>query len=183
MRWNLKKPRTGLNLSYHFPWSSQMLAVLLWIAKPVWQYCLPFSKLPFFSKKSAKKQLFLCTFSTTKKKTRQIVKRLFLAPKERSFILQSPHPGLFSCVFQSKTIQAESWRQNILQYILLFCSKKRKTRFAQVFKFQKKYIFFGTFLFSLYCSLGPRFAFKKKVVVKVVGLSLKFRKKENPRFI
>ena len=35
-------------------------------------------------------------------------------------------------------------------YILLFCSAERKTRFAQVFKFQKKYIFFGTFLFSLY---------------------------------
>merc|ERR1712008_360925 len=126
--------------------------------------------------------LFLCTFLTTKK-TRQIAKRLFLAPKERSFNLQSPHPGLFSCVFQSKTIQAESWRRNILQYILLFCSAERKTRFAPVFKFQKKCIFFGTFLFSLYCSLGPRFAFKKKVVVKVVGLSLKFRKKENPRFI
>ena len=65
MRWNLKKPRTGPNLSYHFPWSSQMLAVLLWIAKPVWQCCLPFSKL--FFKKSAKKPLFLCTFLTTKK--------------------------------------------------------------------------------------------------------------------
>ena len=149
MRWNLKKPRTGLNLSYHFHWSSQMLAILLWIAKPVWQRCLPFSKLPFFSSKIVKKPLFLCTFSTTQK-TRQIVKRLFLAPKERSFNLQSPHPGLFSCVFQSKTIQAESWRWNILQYILLFCSADRKTRFAPVFKFQKKYIFFGTFLFSLY---------------------------------
>jgi len=142
MRWNLKKTRTGPNLSYHFPWSSQMLAVLLWIAKPVWQCCLPFSKL--FFKKSAKKPLFLCTFLTTKK-TRQIAKRLFLAPKERSFNLQSPHPGLFSCVFQSKTIQAESWRQNILQYILLFCSAERKTRFAPVFKFQKKCIFFWNF--------------------------------------
>lgn len=126
-----------------------MLAVLLWIAKPVWQYCLPFSKLPFFFKKSAKKPLFLCTFSTTKKKTRQIVKRLFLAPKERSFILQSPHPGLFSCVFQSKTIQAESWRQNILQYILLFCSAEKKTRFAPVIKFQKNIYFLE--LFCLVC--------------------------------
>ena len=146
MRWNLKKPRTGLNLSYHFHWSSQMLAILLWIAKPVWQRCLPFSKLPFFSKKSAKKLLFLCTFSTTKK-TRQIVKRLFLAPKERSFNLQSPHPGLFSCVFQSKTIQAESWRWNILQYILLFCSAERKNEVCPSLQVSKKvYIFWNFFV-------------------------------------
>ena len=128
MRWNLKKPRTGLNLSYHFHWSSQMLAILLWIAKPVWQRCLPFSKLPFFSKKVPKNRCFCALFQQTTKKTRQITKRLFLAPKERSFNLQSPHPGLFSCVFQSKTIQAESWRWNILQYILLFCSALKEKR-------------------------------------------------------
>ena len=163
MRWNLKKPRTGLNLSYHFPWSSQMLAVLLWIAKPVWQYCLPFSKLPFFSKKSAKKPLFLCTFSTTKKKTRQIVKRLFLAPKERSFILQSPHPGLFSCVFQSKN--NSSWILEVkylaIYIVILLCSE-RKTRFAQVFKFQKKYIFLELFCLVCIVAWGQDSLSKKK---------------------
>ena len=162
MRWNLKKPRTGLNLSYHFPWSSQMLAVLLWIAKQVWQYCLPFSKLPFFSKKSAKKPLFLCTFSTTKKKTRQIVKRLFLAPKERSFILQSPHPGLFSCVFQSKTIQAESWRQNILQYILLFCSAEKKPGLPQSSSFKKSIYFLELFCLVCIVAWGQDSLSKKK---------------------
>ena len=162
MRWNLKKPRTGLNLSYHFPWSSQMLAVLLWIAKPVWQYCLPFSKLPFFFKKSAKKPLFLCTFSTTKKKTRQIVKRLFLAPKERSFILQSPHPGLFSCVFQSKAIQAESWRQNILQYILLFCSAEKKRGLPQSSSFKKSIYFLELFCLVCIVAWGQDSLSKKK---------------------
>ena len=146
MRWNLKKPRTGLNLSYHFPWSSQMLAVLLWIAKPVWQYCLPFSKLPFFSKKVPKNRCF-CALFQQPKKTRQIVKRLFLAPKERSFILQSPHPGLFSCVFQSKTIQAESWRQNILQYIYCYFALLKKNEVCPSHQVSKKvYIFWNFFV-------------------------------------
>ena len=148
MRWNLKKPRTGLNLSYHFHWSSQMLAILLWIAKPVWQRCLPFSKLPFFSKKVPKNRCFCALFQQTTKKTRQIVKRLFLAPKERSFNLQSPHPGLFSCVFPSKN--NSSWIILEVKYlaiyiVILLCWQKNEVcPSLQVSK--KVYIFWNFFV-------------------------------------
>lgn len=160
MRWNLKKPRTGLNLSYHFPWSSQMLAVLLWIAKPVWQYCLPFSK-HFFQKKCQKTVVFVHFFNNQKNSSNR--KRLFLAPKERSFYLQSPHPGLFSCVFQSKTIQAEYLGGKIsCNTYCYFALLKEKRGLPQSSSFKKSVYFLELFLFSLCCSSGPRFAFKNQ---------------------
>jgi len=125
-------------------------------------------------------------FNNQNKKTRQIVKRLFLAPKERSFNLQSPHPGLFSCVFQSKkqfklNLGGENILQYILSHILLFCSAlKEKRGLPKSSSFKKSIYFLELFCLVCICSLGPRFAFKKKSSSEGCWIEFKVQKERKP---
>ena len=153
MRWNLKKPRTGLNLSYHFHWSSQMLAILLWIAKPVWQRCLPFSKLPFFSKKCQKTVVFVHFFNNPKK-------NLVKSQKGCSWPLKKGR-----LIFKVHT-------QDFL--VVSFNEKNNSSWILEVHDVQQ--------LQGGPCG-PPVWSMYLDQVVKVVGLSSKFRKKEKPRFI
>ena len=164
MRWNLKKPRTGLNLSYHFHWSSQMLAILLWIAKPVWQRCLPFSKLPFFSKKSAKKPLFLCTFSTTKKNSSNRKKGCSW-PLKKGRLIFKVHTQDFLVVCLSIKNNS-SWIilevKYLAIYIVILLCWKKKRGLPQSSSFKKSIYFLELLCLVCICSLGAKIRFQKK---------------------
>ena len=150
MRWNLKKPRTGLNLSYHFHWSSQMLADLLWIAKPVWQRCLPFSKLPFFSKKCQKTVVFVHFFNNPKKNLVKSQKGCSWPLKKGRLIFKVHTQDFLVVSFNQKN--NSSWILEVkylaIYIVILLCWKKNEV--CPSLQVSKKYIFFGTFLFSLY---------------------------------
>jgi len=159
--WNLTKMRTGPNLSNHFHWRSQMLAVLLWIAKLVWQFCLPFSR----KKEPLLRPLSMLARSKNRNKnSSNHLKEIFLKkgcswPLKPVVYLQSPHPGLFSLNCKNK----KSWKgEKYLQNPIFPLETKHKV-WNKSSSFKKSQ-FFWNFLSRLYLA-GAKIHSKKKIVV------------------